>query len=509
MKKVLVKNSIYGLAQTVINLLLLFFTIPVFIKMLGSEAYGVFALMMVVGNLNTFTNLGLTSSLIKFLAEQDKTEESNIDILTNLLLTLMVSLPFTIIAIRFSRFVLLDILKIPLNMFDGAKWLYFWLLLANFLLLVGQVFKSILDARQKIYVTSFQQIFYNIVYWGLILVVLNFNQNLSGVGLAIFVSAFVWFAITSISAIKEWGAISFANLSNGFKKSAKKQLIYGLKIYTSGLIGFFYEPFSKILISNFIGIKEVGFFDIALKLRSQLWGLVNKIFYPLFPFISGQKDKFVIRKYVHDIEQKAFLVIVPLIAIIVLLMHPFVKIWIGENVEIISITAIFIISFHMIGSAVIPNYQFLMAKNLAQKTIILQLSNVIFNALIFGVTVHLLRYYASIAGNVAAIMSAFFLSLYYQKKYLDSLIFDSFSQVLKLIASFFILILLGSIIKMVLDGHNILMIIVIPLILLPITILLYKVFGLVRLEDIHRYFGKHNMLARTFAKIYYTGDYLK
>jgi len=40
---------------------------------------------------------------------------------------------------------------------------------------------------------------------------------------------------------------------------------------------------------------------------------------------------------------------------------------------------------------------------------------------------------------------------------------------------------------MVLGGHNILMMIVIPLVLLPITILLNKVFGLVKLEDIHRY----------------------
>jgi len=86
----------------------------------------------------------------------------------------------------------------------------------------------------------------------------------------------------------------------------------------------------------------------------------------------------------------------------------------------------------------------------------------------------------------------------------DSLIFDSFSQVLKLIALFFILILLGYIIKMVLDGHNILMIIVIPLILLPITILLYKVFGLVRLEDIHRYFGTNNKISKVLGNIYST-----
>ena len=85
MKKILVKNSVFGLGQAVINLLLVFIAIPIFIKMLGSESYGVFALVMVVGNLNSFTNLGLTSALVKFIAEQGRNDESKIDITVNLI----------------------------------------------------------------------------------------------------------------------------------------------------------------------------------------------------------------------------------------------------------------------------------------------------------------------------------------------------------------------------------------------------------------------------------------
>jgi len=502
MKKILVKNSVYGLGQAVINLLLVFFVIPIFIKMLGSESYGVFALVMVVGNLNTFTNLGLTSALVKFIAEQGKSEESNIDILVNLILMIAAILPLTIIVAYFDKFILLDILKIPLKVFGEAKWLYFWLLWSNFLLLVGQVFKSILDALQKVYITSLQQVIYNLLYWGLILAALLFGFNLPVIGLAIFISAFIWLIITIISAMKEWGTLSLVGLNKNFKASTKKQLNYGLKIYAGGMIGFFYEPLSKILISNFVGVTEVGFYDIALKLRSQLWGFVAKIFYPLFPFISEQKDKIIVRKYVHDLEQKTFLIVVPVIAIVILLMHPFIGVWLGKNVDIISITAIVIISFHLIGSTVIPMYQFLLAKDLATKTIVLQLSNVVFNALLFLVSVYFIGYYALIVGNVAAILSSFILSLYYQNKYLNSLIFDSLSQVTKLILSFIILVLIGFVLKMFLDGYNILILIIIPLVIASITILLYKVFKLVTVEDIRRYFGRNNKIAETFARIY-------
>ena len=503
MKRLLVKNSVFGLGQALINLLLVFIAIPIFIKMLGSESYGVFALVMVVGNLNSFTNLGLTSALVRFIAEQGRNAESKTDIIVNLILMIAAALPLTLIVVYCNKFILLDILKVPLNLFSEAKWLYFWVLWANFLLVIGQTFKSILDALQKIYITNLQQIAYNIIYWGLILTVLILGYNLPEIGLAIFIAAFIWFIITIISVINEWGTISFIGLNKNFKASAKKQLNYGLKIYASGMIGFFYEPLSKILISNFIGVAEVGFYDIALKLRSQLWGFIAKVFYPLFPFISEQKDKIIVRKYIHDLEQKTFLIVVPVIAIVILLMHPFISVWLGKSVDIISITAITIISSHLLGSStVIPIYQFLMAKDLAQKTIILQLSNVVFNALFFLAFVYFISYYALIVGNVAAIFSSFILSLYYQKKYLDSLIFDSISQVIKLISAFVILVLIGFLIKIILGGHIILILMIVPLVIVLLTLLLYRIFRLVKLEDIHRYFGQDNKLSNALIRIY-------
>ncbi|MFW9928429.1 MAG: oligosaccharide flippase family protein, partial [Candidatus Thorarchaeota archaeon] len=405
--------------------------------------------------------------------------------------------------IYFNKFILLDLLKVPVDIFKGTKWLYFWVVGANYLLLIGQVFKSVLDALQKIYITNLQQIVYNIFYWGLILITLLLGFNLPEIGFAIFVSTFVWLIITLVSAMKEWGKISYAGFKRDFRNAAKKQLNYSLQIYTSGLIGFFYEPLSKILISNFIGVTEVGFYDIALKLRNQLWGFIAKLFYPLFPFISEQKNKEAIRKYVHDLEQKTFLVVVPIVVAIILLMHTFVMVWLGKNVDIVSITAIFIISFHLIGSStVIPNYHFLIAKNLAQKTIILQLLNVLLNALFFIATVYFIGYYALLVGNVAAILSSFILSLYYQKKYLDSLIFDSLSQALKLFFSFGIMVLEGLFIKTVLSGHDILILIIIPVILVPTVLLLYRVFRLIKREDIYRYLGRFNKISRILARIY-------
>ena len=502
MKKLLIKNSVYGVIQTLLSALILFASIPVFINELGSEAYGLFALVMVIGNLNGFVNLGLTSALVKFLAEQGKTEESNVDIAVNLILTTILMLPLSLLSIYLNKFVLIEILGISESLYGQAKWLYIFSIIANLLLFIGQGFKAVVDALQKIYISSMLQLLYNMLYWGLILIFILLGWNLFGVGLSILLSASVWFILSFIYMKKEWGRILSSKLKSNFIISAKKLFNYGVRVYASGAIGFFYEPFSKILISHFIGVTEVGFYDMALRLRNQLWGLVTKLFTPLYPFISEQKEKHIIRKYVHEIEQKAFFVLIPIVSLIIINMYPFINLWIGENVEVISIASIFIISFHLLGSSTImPVYLFLMVKDLVNKTIIIQLSIVFFNTIFFLITVNFIGFYALIIGNVAAILSSFFLALYYQKKYLDSLIFDSASQVIKLVFVFIVNLILGFALNSLLLDNDYLKISFSILIISTVSIYLYRMLRIVQKKDIEMFFGFNEKLSRVVSAI--------
>jgi len=502
MKKVLIKNSLSGIIQIVVNMILVFITLPVFIKMLGIDLYGIFSLVLVIGSLNTFTNLGLNNALLKYIAEQGRSVESNIDIVVAILIIILFVTPFTVIAIVFKNFVLLNILSIPFEFLQSTSNLFIWVLFSNFILMLGQVFKSILDGLQKIYVSSLLQVLYNILYWGLILIAVLLGYSLNGIGIAIFIASIFWFIFTVGSALKFWGKIILPKFSKNVKVSAKKQLSYGLKIYSSGLISFLYEPLTKILASHFLGVSAVAFYDIALRLRWQLWGLISKIFYPLFPFIAEQQDYSRIRKYVHDLEQKAIVLIIPIIVLAIFIMQPVISLWIGNNVEIIATTAIFIITAHLIGSStVIPNYQFLMAKDHADKTIVLQLSNVFFNVLFFLSTVYFIGYYALIVGNVAAILSSFLLSLYYQNKYLNSLIFDNIMQLLKLILAFVILLLINLPLAFYITSAQLKIIMVVS-ITITTTLFLYKYLKLITSEDITRYFGKNNFFAIKLAHFY-------
>ena len=501
MKAAVVKSSLSGVAQFVLSTGLVLITIPTFVRLLGPEAYGIFSLVALVGSVNIFANLGLNSSLIRFLAQQGKTKESDYDIVVNLLILLAILCPLTVCGIIFREGILLHVLNVPPRLVNAAEWLFISMLIGNVFLLLGQTFTAILDSLQKIYLTNLYQMINNIVYWGLILLVLSLGYSLSGVAVAILTSTIIWFCIVAVSGLRSWGRLSFKGLRSNGMWVAKKQLHYGLQIYTGGLVGFLYEPLTKILVSRFLGVTEVGLFDIGLRARNQIMGLTNKLLYPLYPIISQLDDRKRIGTLVHDVEQKTFLLIMPLIGIVLLAAKPLVLLFFHSNVDAIAITIACIVSAFLFGSfTVTPNYQFLMAKGHASKTIVLQVVNVLVNAIVFLVCFPWLGYYAVVAANAIAILSSCGLSLYYQKRYLNNLIFDSAQQTLAVGVSFSAALALGYFFSTLFD-LNAWKLISGPMIVVSAIVILYRYFGLLNAADISRYIGERTIFSKLFVRI--------
>jgi O-antigen/teichoic acid export membrane protein len=192
---------------------------------------------------------------------------------------------------------------------------------------------------------------------------------------------------------------------------------------------------------------------------------------------------------------------IPIISIVIFSTYSFIQLWIGQNVEIISISSILIVSTFMIAITVMPNYLYLIAKDKVEKTIVMQLSNVFFNCLIFFATLKWLGYYAAVAGNVTAIFVSFSLSLYYQRKYLNSLIFDSFEQIGKLIVLAFANISLGYLLSLLITSDWV-KVVSIPLVLAISSLYLFRYLNFFSEEDILRYAGSNKRASELGLKIF-------
>jgi O-antigen/teichoic acid export membrane protein len=501
MRKQLFIGSMTGVLQIILNSILIFITIPFFINKLGLELYGVFALLLLIGNINVFLNLGLNSSLIKYLAEQGKTLQSNYDIVSALMFLLALLFPVTVLGIVFNKFILINVFNInQILLKNGIYFLFDILLISNSLIILGQIFSAILDSQQKVYLNNFFQMIYNFLYWGSILLCLVLSPDLKMIGIGIFVAALVWFLLVVIFSMKSWGYFELNGLTKNFIHTLKKQLSYSSKLYTSGTISFFYEPLTKLLISHFIGINEVGYFDIAIRIRNQIWNLIGKIFYPIFPLIAKLNDKNQIRNLIHEIEQKAVYLIIPAVVATLIISRPVITLWIGSNINLISLTLIFIMEGYLLASLVIPTYQFLMVKGYPGKTIIIQTTNVIVNGVLFFVTLPYIGYYSVIVCNFGAILSSFIVTLFYQKKILNVFIVDSKNQLMRIliILGFNLMIGYGT---SYLISSNLIIIILVPAMLLSVSLILYRELRVFSLIDIRKYFGSGNWVESMLSAV--------
>jgi O-antigen/teichoic acid export membrane protein len=502
MRKILYKNSASGIILLILASILMFILVTIFTKYLGVELYGLFSIVSLIGNINIFASFGLNSALIKFISEQGKSKESNLDIVVTLLITCIFLCLLSFLSLYFNGYILLSILNVPFIYLDLSRKLFFCLIISNYFAFLGQTLSAVIDSQQKIFLTNALQMIYNLLYSGSIIVIVLMGYSLDVIGLSILFTSLVWFILITISFFKVWGRLQFEGLKSNFLRVSKKQISYGLKIYTSGLIGLLYEPLTKIIISHFIGIKEVGFFDIALKVRNQLQNLIGKTYYPIYPLIAQTKEYQKLRNIVHDIEQKVFICIPPILSSVLLCSAPFTRIWMGQNSSDLIIDGIIIItSAYLIASfTIIPFYMYLMIKR-ASITIYIQITNVIANSVVILLIYHILGFYSVYIASSFAITSSFIVSLYYQKKYLNSLIFDSFNQLLKVIFEFIICFISGYVCTLFIND-NLLKLILIPIIVTLISILSMRYLKLFKKEDMQRYLGERTSFYNIGVKIF-------
>jgi O-antigen/teichoic acid export membrane protein len=494
------KGSLTGVAQAVVSTVLVLVTIPLFRNTLGSEAYGVFSLLALVGSVNTFANLGLNASLVRFLAEQGKTRESDHDIAVTLIILAAIVAPVTVVALIFRAWILAGLLGVPPSLLENAEWLYYAMLMCNVFVILGQTFTAILDAQQKVYLTNSYQMVYSIVYWGSILGVILMGWSLKEIAVVLVVSTAIWFVLVAFSGIRSWGWLDLTGLSKDGIAAAKKQLSYGTQLYAAGLIGFLYEPLSKLLISHFFGIREVGIFDMGLRAKNLINGLVLKVLSPLYPMLSQVMDARRIRMLIHDMEQKLFLLLLPALGIIVVTSYPLMAVFFSADVAEIAVTVEWIVGASLFALMVIPMYVFLMAKGYASKTIIIQTLNVLVNIAVFLICVQWLGYFAIVIANAVAIVSGFLLVIYYQRRYLDSVIFDSLNQLLAVLGTFAITTAIAVVLAHVWDAGS-LVLVWAPVVIVSLTIVLYRLFGLITPADVARYLGAGTVPARVSVRL--------
>jgi len=485
--KLFVINSFSGVAQATVSAVITFVSIPLLIHAIGQEEYGIFCLVSIVGSLNTFSSLGINSALTRYISGQGKNIESNYDILVSLIFITLLGTILAGAVIAFRNYILLNFLAIPSHALQRASRLLIYLTISNTILLIGQIFTAALDGLSKIYLTSFTQTVYSIFYWGGIAILALAGYGLEHIGLAVLIAAVVWLVLVAFYFLHNWGFLQQRGVRHQFFRVLKKQLSYSLKIYSSGLIGFFYEPLTKIVIGHFIGVREAGYYDLAMKVKGQLSSIGSRILYPLYPYYAKSCGSISCRRITKTIQELLFLVAVPASVIVIFIASPLAHIWLQMDNSLVILSLAGITAGYLLFSIpVIPTYYYMGACGHPEILIYTQSINVVTNILLLIVLLPHLGYHAIIISNVGAIFSSFILLLISQQKVLLQLPFERARQLYD-IAIMAILCITFAFAINVLLPNDIFRLIVLPLTVGIVAVSVQRALRMIPSQDILPY----------------------
>jgi O-antigen/teichoic acid export membrane protein len=505
MRKALLAGSVSGVAQIVINTALVGILIPVFIGKLGLELYGVFSLISVVASLNVFVNFGFNTSLIKYIAEQGRIKESNYDIAVTFTVLLCVLVPVSLTVIAGRDFVLEHILQVPsLLIDDKVRRCFGYLVVSSVLVLLGQIPSAMLDAFQRIHITNSIQIGYNMLNRGCVLLSVIVAPRLDYVGLSVLGTTVVWWVVLVVAALHSWQFFDFRGCAENFIRIARKHLSYGSRIYTSSMLGFLFEPTSKLLISRYIGLNEVAFFEIGLRFKGLIWNMFERILYPFVPHVASIRDGLQARSLVADLQQKLAIIMIPMFITVGFVAYPLVDVWIRRDVILVANTTRVITMVYLIAVIFLPYYNYLMVKNQPGKAMIVQGSNVLVNVLLFLVLTPLFGYYGALAGFVASVLVSTIVCIRFQLKEHVDLPINATGAAGK------IALLAGMLVALdgglhTLSSNSVALLIAIPLANVLASVLVIRFTHLVNRNEIQRYFGSYGQLSATMGRILVRG----
>ncbi|NBC81809.1 MAG: oligosaccharide flippase family protein [Bacteroidetes bacterium] len=504
-KKLFAKNSISGFLQKILIAVLTFYTIPIFIKELGDVKYGIFGTLTVLIEFGRLVNVGFNSALIKFLSNQGKTRESSHDILVALITMLVIILVFAIPVFIFNDFIILHVFNIDISYLEESRSMFNYMMLSSCLLVWGIIFSGVLESQKKIYLVNMLQLVYSVIYWSSIIAVVHLGYGLPMVGLAAFIAALIWFILSVSFARKTWGMLHFIGLQSNFFKVLKKQLSYSAKIYVGGLLGLTWEPLIKILVSNFFGVTYVGFLDIGFRIRNQLYRILQSALWPLFQLFSELKDQNRISTIIQQIEEKIALLVLPLSAILIFIMHPVIELWIGDNVNVISFSVLSVTVGSLIGQLVVqPNFYYWNAYR-PTVGILNQIIKTATMVIVLYALYKTIGYKAVYWGFIITNLVQLIIGLYFQKRFLNSMIFTDGKEFLKLISGLAIMFATGYITYLFLGVlNNILYITTLTLVISVSAFVVYREFRLLRKNDVFRFIGENSRFAGRIAFLFHS-----
>jgi len=330
----LASNVSWNLLGSCAPLLVAVFAVPLLIKGMGTDRFGILTLVWVLIGYFGLFDFGLGRALTKLVAENlgaGQDEEIPSLVWTSLFLMTILGAVGSILLILVSPWLVYSVLKIPESLRAEALCSFYWLSASIPLVTSTAGLRGFLEAHQKFGLVNAARIPFGVFTFAGPLVVLPFTRSLASMAAVLVVGragvwiAYLLFCLRMAPHLRSVPAIT---------RPAIAQLVrFGMWMTISNVASPLMVYLDRFVIGAMISVAAVAYYATPYEVVGRLLVIPGAVAGVLFPAFSTGfvQDRNRIVALLDRGTKYVFLALFPIILIVVTLAHEGLGIWLGSE----------------------------------------------------------------------------------------------------------------------------------------------------------------------------------
>lgn len=325
------KDTFINLAGYVVPMLVMVVTVPLYLRLLGDVRYGVLALVWLVLGYFSFLEMGLGKATANHLARlrDAPPEERGVVFWTAIAVNGALGLGGALVLWIIGSFLLSHTVKIPAEFRTETLAALPWMIATLPLAMVSSVLTGALEGRRRFLAVNVLQVFTTVVFQIVPLLV----AYARGPSLALVIPAAVLSrALMNGFFLRACYRYVPLTLRPQFSRAVAKSLLsFGGWIAVTSIAGAVMETADRLLVGAVMGPRAMTHYTIPFQLAAKVKVIPGSLGRALFPRFSAD--------HAPDADRLASSSLLSLLAIMtptvlcaVVLLHPFMTIWVGDPV---------------------------------------------------------------------------------------------------------------------------------------------------------------------------------
>ncbi len=331
-RKLLARNSLLNLLGSVLPVLVAIIAIPILVRGIGTERFGILSLVwMFVGYFSLF-DLGLGKAVTKLVAEKIGTdEEGQIPPLvwTSIFLMLLLSIVGLAVLVGVTPWLVRDVLNVSTSFEDETIFSFYAIAVSLPFIINTSALRGILIAYQRFGLVNAIRVPQGILNFLAPLAVLPFSTSLIPVvSVLIGLRILVWFAHLYL-CLKNYPTL-YRNIK--IKRSVVRPLLgFGSWMTVTNIVSPLMTYLDRFFIASVVSTTAVAYYAAPYQVVTKLLIVPGALLSVLFPAFSSSlnTDSHRAQQLFENGIQAIFIILFPVTVIILFFAHEGLNVWLG------------------------------------------------------------------------------------------------------------------------------------------------------------------------------------